>query len=289
MDEKRRLAGRTYTCDERIDLYVKGACVLDKSLIINNMGGVKILTNNKSAIEASTKRLGYESIDIVEIPFSLNVPKGISFYSAHFKIDVFKYLSHKSNDEYSILLDSDIVCMHDFGQEFYSIVDAGQPMVYFLNGYGGTKKLSDVHRITEEISWMPWAGGEFIGGNADFFGALYAEIVQFKEQYWAVVNDGLFHVGDEMLTSIALQKLRNKGAYHPIDAKLFDVIYRYWSVHEQKGIHNFAMSLMHFPGDKTFFRKVDLSQNSIDGLLKGYSRFHLFQRFKKFVKHIIKR
>ena len=41
LDEKRVIARKTYTNNERIDLYLKGSCVLDRSLKINNMGGGK--------------------------------------------------------------------------------------------------------------------------------------------------------------------------------------------------------------------------------------------------------
>lgn len=37
LDEKRVIARKTYTNNERIDLYLKGSCVLDRSLKINNM------------------------------------------------------------------------------------------------------------------------------------------------------------------------------------------------------------------------------------------------------------
>ena len=39
LDEKRVTSRKTYTNNERIDLYLKGSCVLDRSLKINNMGG----------------------------------------------------------------------------------------------------------------------------------------------------------------------------------------------------------------------------------------------------------
>lgn len=38
-DENRRLALKTYKNEERIDLFVKGCCVLDKSLKINGFWG----------------------------------------------------------------------------------------------------------------------------------------------------------------------------------------------------------------------------------------------------------
>lgn len=50
LDEKRTLNGRSYTAENRLDLYVKNSCILDKSLKLNGYlrGGVIILTNNAS-------------------------------------------------------------------------------------------------------------------------------------------------------------------------------------------------------------------------------------------------
>ena len=39
LEEKRIISRKTYTTTERVDLYLKGSCVLDRSLKINNMGG----------------------------------------------------------------------------------------------------------------------------------------------------------------------------------------------------------------------------------------------------------
>ena len=39
LEEKRYLSGKTYNNEERIDLYVKGSCVLDRSLRINSLSG----------------------------------------------------------------------------------------------------------------------------------------------------------------------------------------------------------------------------------------------------------
>ena len=239
------------------------------------------------AIAESLKRIGYKGIEVIRIDCKLNVPKGIAFYSAHFKIDAFRYLASLPDNEYSILLDSDIICMKDFNKEFYAIVEEGLPMVYYLNGYGGIKKLCDVRLIDSSITWMPWAGGEFIGGKSAFYNALYREVMFFVEQYWEHVHDGLFHVGDEMLTSIALQRLRKKGIV-PIDAKLFNVIHRYWSVYESDRITNYSVSLLHLPGDKTFFQHADIHARSINKILAGYSCWWMYQRAKQFIKQALR-
>lgn len=289
LSEKRLLAGKVYSDEQRIDVFVKNSCVLDKSLKINNiLGGVIILTNNREAILQSIHRIGYPDIKVQEINFSLDVPKGIRFYSAHFKIDAFRYFSTRPKTEYQIMLDSDVVCLHSFSDEFMSIIGEGLPTVYYLNVEGGDKKLKDVKTIVDDVSWLPWAGGEYIGGTADFFKSLYDEIVTFKDKYWKALNNELYHIGDEMLTSIALARLRKKNFY-PINVAPFCIIYRYWSVFETQRLFDVNTSFIHLPGDKIFLKRVNLNSNNVQDLLKGYESYHQLQRLKQFVKKVIRK
>ncbi|MFT6322977.1 MAG: hypothetical protein ACJAWO_000523, partial [Halieaceae bacterium] len=66
-----------------------------------------VLTNNISSFKEHEKEL---KVRVIE--FDLDVPKGIKFYSAHFKLDVFKYFSTLKS-EYSILIDCDVVCINE--------------------------------------------------------------------------------------------------------------------------------------------------------------------------------
>lgn len=128
--EKRQLGGIQYKAEERIDLYIRNTCALDRSLKINGMKGVTLLTNDETIVFQSLNRIGYNDLQVKRIDFSLNVVKGIRFYSAHYKIDVFKYLGQLPDDEYSILLDSDMVCMNAFTKEQLAIVKEKKPLVY---------------------------------------------------------------------------------------------------------------------------------------------------------------
>lgn len=80
--------------------------------------GITLLTNSKTTILDSLSRIGYDGLDVEEIEFTLNVPKGINFYSAHFKIDVFKYHSMKNDSEYSLLLESELICKRNLRSSF---------------------------------------------------------------------------------------------------------------------------------------------------------------------------
>lgn len=61
-DENRRMQGRDFSQEKRIDIYVRNACVLDKTLQVcctqQGAGSCTILTNDPAAIEASFSRIG---------------------------------------------------------------------------------------------------------------------------------------------------------------------------------------------------------------------------------------
>lgn len=284
--ESKQFSGRVYAGNEKLDCYVRGACILDKSLKINGFKqGLILLVNDERAIQDSLSRIAYSDLRVKRIEFGLDVPKGCKFYSAHYKIDVFKYFSTRPDNEYSVLLDSDIVSISPFKDDFYSIVEKGIPMIYTLSRYGGAKKYVDVNKIVDDIDWMLWAGGEFIGGGKEFFGQIYDDILKFKDRYWSNINNDLFHVGDEMLTSIALRHLSNK--FSPVDVGSLGVIYRYWSRFDESDYTSYNTSLVHFPGDKAFFAKLNPNQNSIKEIMKGYCGYRLGCRCKGIVKKML--
>ena len=118
---------------------------------------------------------------------------------------------------------------------------------------------------------------------------IYGDILSFKDAYWSVINQGLFHVGDEMLTSIALARLRQKQNLCPVDAKWFGVIHRYWSAFESRSIWDHGTFLIHLPGDKIFEAQVDLSAKTVNEIFTGYNWFRKKQRLKNIIKDVIVR
>lgn len=286
--ECKKFSGRIYKGEEKIDCYVKGACVLDRSLKLNGyLQGLTLLVNDEEVVKESLVRVGYSDLKLKRIDFELNVPVGCRFYSAHFKIDAFKYFSTRPDNEYSVLLDSDIVSITPFKEDFYAVVNKRVPMIYTLSGYGGVKKYEDVNKIVDDVDWMQWAGGEFIGGTNEFYKQLYEDILKFKDRYWDNIHNNLFHVGDEMLTSIALRHLYDR--FSPIDAGALSVIYRYWSRFENADYDSYKTSLVHFPGDKASFMKVNPNSCSIQGLMKGYPRYRVGCLCKGIIKKMLDR
>lgn len=173
--EKKRMSGRTLTAERRIDVFVKNACMLDKSLswtfTPDDANGFEnkltILTNNRLMVEDSLKRIGYDRLNVEEIRFWFNVPRGIPFYSAHYKIDAFRYLSTMPDEQYSILLDSDVIALRYPNRELCNIIRLGKPLCYILSNYGmeNDRKIKDIQKVIPSMIACEWMGGELLGGG----------------------------------------------------------------------------------------------------------------------------
>lgn len=175
IEEKRRMSGRTLTSEQRIDVFVRNACMLDKSLgwtfRPDDANGfdvrLTILTNNQTIVENSLRRAGYDRLNVEEIKFSLDVPHGIPFRSAHYKIDAFRHLSTMPDGQYSLLLDCDVIAFDYPNRELCGIIQSGKPLCYILPNYGGEKdrKITDVRKVCPSMTACEWTGGELWGGG----------------------------------------------------------------------------------------------------------------------------
>ena len=145
--------------------------------------------------------------------------------------------------------------------------------------------MEDILKIVDDVKWCAWAGGEYIGGTNTFFQSLYNDICSFKASYWENIENNLFHVGDEMLTSIALCHLRE--VHCTVDAGMLGYIYRYWSIYENLGYMHVGASLVHFSGDKEFFYNADLNADAVSGIMSGYKLYRVKSVLKGLVKKIL--
>lgn len=76
----------------------------------------------------------------------------------------------------------------------------------------------------------------------------------------------------------------NDYPYYTVDAGVQGFIYRYWSIYVELGYKNVDASLVHFPGDKEFFYKVDLSADTVSGIMSGYKIYRIKCLMKGLVK-----
>ena len=252
-----------------IELYTKSCSNLMKSLDAHGFS-YSVLTNNAALL----KQL-HPELDVIQIEFSLDVPQGISFYGAHFKIDTFRWFAAQK-DDYSILLDIDEVCIHDMPENLRVAVKHNLPVYYDITDQmypdaGRARLIDDLQLFCPEADLGVWAGGEFIGGDAAFFKKLYKKIDSISKGYFAV-QQKLFHKGDESLTSAALQCLLKDGV-PLVNAGSFGAVVRYWSCGTRHVQKPFAAVkdcfLLHLPADKRF-----LAENQYSGdFISKYEKY----------------
>lgn len=222
-----------------------------------------ILTNNKQLLEKTL----VNEIKIEEIPFYLKPPLDITFYSAHFKLDCFRYISEKSI-EYSLLIDNDILCNRELPLPLIKAAQENIPLYYDVTdqiypGVGFDRIISDKTEIMGKQSVGLWAGGEFIAGGKEFFKAMYDKSMSFWDSYLDQYKKW-HHQSDEMVASCAIEALMHEG-WNILNAGSFGIVDRLWNVdtmHVEKKIeayHN--VFLVHLPAKKRFIAQASIDSN----------------------------
>jgi len=107
-------------------IYNANALTLARSLSFSSQS-FTLLTNSKAQLGALP-----EFISCKEIPFSLQIPAGTNFFSAHHKIDVFRFLVD-ARDGYHILCDLDVICIHSVPRSLLNLVESGIPIAYGIS------------------------------------------------------------------------------------------------------------------------------------------------------------
>lgn len=236
------------TFEEQMCIYL-GCCeTLSRSLAHYTGHKLTVLTNDRACVEENSKELA-----CVELPFE-PVPVGIKFFASMQRLSLFKYFAQCPG--YSFLIESDSLCINDIPLNLTRCVENNIPTYYDITdqvypAYGREKILLDKERLLGGPSVGMWAGGDLIGGDGAFFQELYDEIAQIKDAYWSDY-DSYFHQGDEMLVSVALEKIMRRR--YVCDVGSFGGIRRYWSnptLHVQRPTKAYLdCFLVHLPADK---------------------------------------
>lgn len=293
-NEQSAITLSTKNFQEQISVYVNQAMVLSRSLQLYGLP-FTILTNNKNLIEDYASLIPLANnvapFKVREIPFTTKVPTGIIYYSAHFKIDAFRYFASLSNG-YFTLCDLDMVCINDYPICLPNIVKRGIPLCYDITNqlipeYGHDVIIRDLTTISGLESEGRWSGGEYISGTSDFFKNLIREIDNIFDNY-GVNLDSLRHISDEPLTSAALEILRSQGTYIG-DAGKLNIIGRYWNVntlHNQKPFDYYKKCfLLHLPADKKFLANLAYQDtNVLSDFIKIYEKHRGLSRLKRLLK-----
>lgn len=286
-----QLSGRSFV--DQIAVYLKNASTLASSL--EKAGyGFFLLTNKADELREILTQLTLPSLKVEQISFTREIPSGIRFYSAHFKLDVYQYFAALDN-HYSVLCDLDMLCTGKKLKIFQQAVESETPLYYNITdqvSYGKSRDVAydDIHLIEGKSEGI-WCGGEFIGGTSSFFKSLAAEVDNIFPNYIKVI-DQVSHVGDEAVTSVALQRLRQKGT-HMIDAGPVSIVGRFWNCSRSLSYQRHAnfyegCFLLHLPADKEFL--AELAGQNVEDYVRCFKHYRLWsvQSMKIRVKRVVR-
>jgi hypothetical protein len=280
--EKSTANGSSKKFEHQIETYIMNAVNLAHSLASKGIEFI-LLTNQPATIDCYLDRMSaVDRLQVKQIDFATQVPTGTSFYSAHFKIDMFKYLGSLPADRYVGAIDLDTIAIGEISPCFQNSIRAKIPIVYEIADqvipvFGRDRILQDLQKLLPSIREVRWSGGEFMTGTPDFFSSLAAEIDKIYDRYIRTI-DSLHHQGDEMLTNAALAALRHQGQFQIADGGDLGIVGRFWSYppkHPQPSFRNFEhLFLLHLPSDKQFLARLDPEDARCrDRFLDRYHRY----------------
>jgi hypothetical protein len=220
-----------------------------------------ILTNEPEFVNQRLQAIKGE-VEVVACQLDRQVPKGIPFFSAHFKLDVLKEMGTGSLGDFVGLVDLDMVMLRPFD---LGPVTAGATSLYIYDltlhqiaAYGEGALRQTLTTLGCSSTEAPrWYGGEFIVGYAEGFRRLSEEIDALYDRYLAS-HEGLHHIGDEAVVTAALI---NASAFRGLSLTNAApaAVSRWWSARTRSPQAPFSQinsaSLLHLPADKVFLAR----------------------------------
>ncbi len=264
------------------DIYLRCANLCAKSVAYHGYK-FRLVTNDKSQVEARLRLLGAKQIDVLEQKFTLIVPGNLKFRAAHFKLELYRLLGSGSYGNEVGVIDIDSVMtgpinFPSFSPETLLAYDITNQV---CEDFGRTVVCSDLERlIGRNLSECRWFGGEFIFGNAESFRSLAASVFKLWPKYIENVSD-LHHVGDEMIVAAAIVS----SNLTVIDGGKLGFVARWWTARTNFKQLPFqdvvGRSILHLPSDKQFLAKIsemEFCPEDFTAQFKREARGKLFRR-----------
>jgi hypothetical protein len=233
-----------------------------------------VISNSPDAVRASDPCA--RSLDLVPFEFTRDVPDGIPFRSAHFKLDVLAAFGEGGFGDRPCLVDIDVLAVGplppNVAETDFLVYDITNAMVCDI---GQGRMSSDLGRLTRRPLAAPrWFGGEFICASVPAYAALAREIDRIWLLYREAVG-GFSHVSDETVVSAALADLAQDG-WSIGDAGAAKVVTRWWSARttfaQERLVEVADVALWHLPADKTFL--AGLAEDGAGGdLRRAYAAY----------------
>ncbi len=268
-NENRNLNFNSINDKQKLLVYLKNAILLDTQLKFYGYH-LTVITNNKTYLNRLLKKLNY-NLKLKSIKFTTFVPKNTHFYSCHFRVDTFRYLSRLKN-VYSVLLDLDILILNN-PNRFINLQKKNISLVNNISqnvipAYGRKQILKNLKVLNPNINKVLWFGGDFFAGNNIFFKNLHNETKFFQRIFVQNIKK-LYNQTDELFVSASLYNLKNKKNLNIKYANNLNIFTRYWNtniLHDQKEISFYKKFIfLHTPADKIFlsncYEKIKYQKN----------------------------
>ncbi|SES41943.1 hypothetical protein [Rhizobium sp. NFR03] len=262
------------------DVYVRCASNLLASCHRNGVQ-VEILTNQPEYVNGQLRRSGAREI-AVGTSFTRDVPKGIPFYAAHFKLDAIRQLGSGAFGDFVGLVDNDVVMLTPPPVDFSTWTD-DRLFVYdisetVLEEYGEKLVSADLKRVAAaDLTSTQWYGGEFIAGSRSAFGILSERLEELWPAYKQLTGS-LHHVGDEIIVSAAIDRLVDEGKILVTDVgdEKHRWISRWFSTRSrfrQRPLsHHLGSAMLHLPADKRFIAVSDVRHFEPEPFISTYKK-----------------
>ena len=241
-----------------IAVYVKNAVTMAQSALSAGMH-FELVTNDPDRLRRVAQNVpGHEALALTFDDFKLEVPRGINFQSAHYKLELIQAFGTGAFGDYCAMMDIDAVLLRPL-----VLPDPDALYVYDISPqhFGPSvppKAQADLDMVAgEHISNPRWFGGEFKAGPAKMFKLLGDEIAEMWPRYQDVARQ-MYHTGEEMVLSAAVNRLIQKGALIR-DAGAAQMDARWWSLSTRNRIGSWQAAaectLFHLPGCKEYLAR----------------------------------
>lgn len=236
-----------------------------------------LLTDQPERLRDCGRALGLAESALPAIehyPFKLDVPPGIRFRGAHFRLELIEAIAEGTFGQQCAILDVDAVAIAPFPElalgdadlVAYKLPDVGTPR-------GGLNILRDIERLTGVRPAAPcWYGGELLAGRASAFGRLVPTLRTAWDRYRADV-ESFHYIGSEMVWNAMLQATPDINV---IDAGYAGLLARWWSTRGRAEQVPFDVArrsaILHLPADKALLSNWARRPFEAEAFLIAYER-----------------
>jgi len=240
-----------------IDIYLRCAVTCAASARTAGLD-FAVVTNEPDFLRDRAGQLGLHAPALVAHEFKRELPHGIPFYSAHYKLEVLGEFATGRWGQLSALVDLDTVFLEPLP---LPAAAGGKLAVYDISdqifpAFGPQRVTADLETVAGiGLPQARWFGGEAIAGDAAGFELLSRYIERIWPRYLANIRS-LHHIGDEMVVSTALNMMQRDG-HDLTDWSKKGLVRRWWSARTlcpQPRLRDVVegCALLHLPADKEF-------------------------------------